>query len=730
MNRQYQNYGRDQINVENNENLTIHQYGVARSDQYENALLKLVENEVNRRLALSLYKSISIPLEKDSQPQQIEHPCRVEVKIGNKPRIHIPPDAGILEIFENPEFSGQLLILGKPGSGKTTVMLELAQSLLAKARQDVSEPIPILFNLETWANPNQSIPSWVIEELNAVYNIPRKVAKTYLAQKRLLPMLDGLDEVRAGLQANCIRAINQWLSGKNKPTSIVICSRQEEYNSHTEKLNLSGAIALKELTDEQIENFLNKIQRAHLSILIKNDSNLDQLSRTPLLLNIIALTFDESSAEELKAIASKEQTIDSLLESYVHRMFERKLKDLAYKEKDMPSLRKSQKWLTFLAKQLQNSSKTDFLIEKIQPSQLERKWQKRRYETIYGLIYGTILHILVFYIYKGIFPLPLGIEEYARGFIFSLISSGILALIYTVFGFYKPRKDIDLAESIVWSPEKVKETGRNILNTWMVFTLILNVGSYGLTSWQVIIVVLVGLFTRKFWNIILAINLFGALEETGLVNLLFSLIVSLPIGLLFTFLFSLNNGLGGSEIDVKRRPNQGIWKTLSNSWLIAAVYGFIFSGILITFLAIGGEIGLYLQNWMFRIWIHYSGSGIAMGNTEINTVSYTMTRKLFPLEYNFYRTARISIYSSVVFGVIIGMLSGLLSGFLKYGKECLKHFSLRLVLFHSGYIPWNYSRFLNYGTERLILQRVGGRYRFMHRILQNYFLNMPELKSQ
>ena len=54
----------------------------------------------------------------------------------------------------------------------------------------------------------------------------------------------------------------------------------------------------------------------------------------------------------------------------------------------------------------------------------------------------------------------------------------------------------------------------------------------------------------------------------------------------------------------------------------------------------------------------------------------------------------------------------------------IKHLSLRLVLWQSGTIPWNYACFLNYCTERLLLQRIGGRYRFMHKLLQDHFAKM------
>jgi hypothetical protein len=58
-------------------------------------------------------------------------------------------------------------------------------------------------------------------------------------------------------------------------------------------------------------------------------------------------------------------------------------------------------------------------------------------------------------------------------------------------------------------------------------------------------------------------------------------------------------------------------------------------------------------------------------------------------------------------------------------NTCVKHLSLRIVLFQEGGIPWNYARFLNHCTDRLLLQRVGGRYRFIHRLVQERFAAMP-----
>ena len=58
------------------------------------------------------------------------------------------------------------------------------------------------------------------------------------------------------------------------------------------------------------------------------------------------------------------------------------------------------------------------------------------------------------------------------------------------------------------------------------------------------------------------------------------------------------------------------------------------------------------------------------------------------------------------------------------GTAIVRHIGLRIVLKWNGYAPFRYDLLLNYCTERLLFQRIGGRYRFMHRLLQEYFARM------
>ncbi|MBD2432305.1 MULTISPECIES: hypothetical protein [Fischerella] len=99
----------------------------------------------------------------------------------------------------------------------------------------------------------------------------------------------------------------------------------------------------------------------------------------------------------------------------------------------------------------------------------------------------------------------------------------------------------------------------------------------------------------------------------------------------------------------------------------------------------------------------------------------------------FRRSAINSLKSGLIFGTIGILLFGLFFGiglglfiwFQLGGLACIQHLVLRLVLVLNGYTPLHYANFLNYCKELLLLQQVGGRYRFIHRLLQEHFAAMP-----
>jgi hypothetical protein len=148
----------------------------------------------------------------------------------------------------------------------------------------------------------------------------------------------------------------------------------------------------------------------------------------------------------------------------------------------------------------------------------------------------------------------------------------------------------------------------------------------------------------------------------------------LGMGLLVGQVYKLNTGiavgLSGGEITTKTTPNEGIHRSVRMA--VSSGLGSRLGAWLLVGLVIG------LSNWL---------AGLSIG---------------------------------LISGSLIGLATGLRYG----GRACLQHLALRLALRYHSSIPRRYADFLAYAAERLFLRRVGGRYIFIHRLLQDHFATM------
>ena len=483
--------------------------------------------EVSDRLRQSLHNAILIRLDMAEQRSQVSRPWDSELRTADQNAKPLPPDTPIAEVFDRRDVGGKLLVLGNPGAGKTTTMLDLAAALVQRANADPDEPIPVMVNLSSWQNPKQPFADWLLNELKLKYGVSQKLGQTWLSDKKLLPLLDGLDELPPARQEPAVLGINAWLQSDTGAPRLLVCSRIEEYELYAAKLDLNGAICLSPLTDEQLKSYLTSLKMLHLWETLQHDADLLALVRTPLLLSVSILANDDLDGAQWSRLQTTQERLDYLLDAYIMRRLHEPVNSKAYPPGKQPTARQTRHWLVWVAKQLQAQSEDEFLIEKMQPVMLANRRQK----IIFGLIGGLI---------------------------FGLIG-----------------------------------------------------------------------------------GLIGGLK---------------------------------AEVSIRVKPNQGIWSSFKN-----------------TLILLGLSIPLMI---IFRVGLPY-----LLGN----------------------------ILETELISIIIAMASFSLIGasISDSSEACAKHFALRLVLHRTNAIPWNYARFLNHCTERLLLQRVGGRYRFIHRLVQEHFAAMP-----
>jgi TIR domain-containing protein len=90
----------------------------------------------------------------------------------------------------------------------------------------------------------QPLAEWIAVELSEKYRVPLKIARSWLQNDYLVPLLDGLDEVPTAVQPDCVAAVNDFIDGSH-PSRLVVCCRLTEYQWLPKRLKLNGAICLE-----------------------------------------------------------------------------------------------------------------------------------------------------------------------------------------------------------------------------------------------------------------------------------------------------------------------------------------------------------------------------------------------------------------------------------------------------------------------------------------------------
>ena len=342
-----------------------------------------------------------------------------------------------------------LLILGDPGSGKTIALLQLAKKLIAQTEQDLTKPIPIVFNLSSWGQKQQPLEKWLIEELKDKYQVPLTWSEPWLKQEQLILLLDGLDEVQAGKRDACVRALNQFIITHNI-TEMVVCSRIKDYQALTERLQLSSALCIKPLSRKKLYQSLHQAgtSLSGLKTLLQQDKELEQFAQTPLILNIMSVAYRDWTIKDLlREFLSSEDRYRHLFDSYIERVLRHRVSGTQKHNSPPYPQEKVLHWLSWLATTMVEESKMIFLIEKMQPTLLESRRERRWYRISNFILGGLSVGLS----YGLIFGLMFGLSD---GLIFGLIFGLMFGLIGGVMAGLS--SEITLFEQMKWSWQRAK----------------------------------------------------------------------------------------------------------------------------------------------------------------------------------------------------------------------------------------------------------------------------------
>jgi len=382
-------------------------------------LLERIQHDwIEGVLEASLHHQAWLELGLDWRNEAVEHPWDRIVVAPNRPIQTLRAEESITGVFADAQ--NTLLILGEPGAGKTTTLLELGRELIARARRAAQEPAPVVLALSTWTGAPRDFSEWLVAELGLRYQVPKRIAQAWLENGRLVLLLDGLDEVAEDRRSACVDAINAFAQAHPPPGLAVTC-RVAEYDALAVKLRLRAAICLQPLTLEQVEHYFAAAGAGleHLRQAMRDDGGLRELARTPLMLSVMTMAWRDVPAADVRApgaIAIEERR-RQLFDAYVRAALNRRGKATGGY-----SAEQTVGWLAWLARRMKERGHTLFAVEQLQPGWLDRAGRQFGYFMTTRLL-GTVGLALPLLLWK--FPLAIKATIAALAVVLGLVMGGL-----------------------------------------------------------------------------------------------------------------------------------------------------------------------------------------------------------------------------------------------------------------------------------------------------------------
>ncbi len=180
---------------------------------------------------------------------------------------------------------GNVLLVGKPGSGKSTVLQRFRWELAREALKDGDQPIPVLVELRhDW-----SIVEAICAEFeDAEINVSPEEVNDLRVRRKLLLLLDGVNEVPSQKR----RQELQRFHDKNSHTRMIFTTRDLALGG---SLGIEKQLEMCALTQPQMREFVYKHLPQHGDLLLRQlRDRLREIAETPLLLKMMCEVFENT----------------------------------------------------------------------------------------------------------------------------------------------------------------------------------------------------------------------------------------------------------------------------------------------------------------------------------------------------------------------------------------------------------------------------------------------------
>jgi energy-coupling factor transporter ATP-binding protein EcfA2 len=211
----------------------------------------------------------------------------------------------------------KLFVLGKPGTGKTTLL----KYLTILASENKIEKVPIFISFNGWAYSSKVLMAYISEQFE-ICNFPKAInfIESLLQNGNAMVLFDGLDEVseESDLRRRQIYEVENLVIRYPENKFLITCRNAAsdyvfEGFTYVEIADFTPqqvqSFALKWFSSDRGNKFLEEIER-------EEHRNLKELSQNPLLLGLLCLVFDETSHFPEKRADLYREAIDALLRKW------------------------------------------------------------------------------------------------------------------------------------------------------------------------------------------------------------------------------------------------------------------------------------------------------------------------------------------------------------------------------------------------------------------------------